>query len=348
MIRVLIVDDSPTLRHLIRVVLESDPALQVGGEAGNGDEAIVLCERLQPDIITMDIHMPKMSGFDAIEHIMANSPRPIVVCTTTISAKELNIAFKAIEAGALAVTWKPGGLPHLDSNADKLIDTVKAMADVKVVRRRPWLLQNSLTPAIQPPIRISEDVSLIAIGASTGGPPAIQMILLGLEQPLPIPIIIVQHITPGFVVGLAHWLDDTTSSTVKLAEHGEVLQPGHVYLAPDEHHLEVALGNQVRLQKSEPVSGHRPSVDAMFKAVAQTLKSRAIGVLLTGMGEDGARGLLSMSEVGAYTISQDEESSVVFGMPKAAIAMGSAQEVLALDAIAPRLASLVKTRKQLR
>ena len=298
-----------------------------------------MCSRLQPDVITMDIRMPVMDGYKAIQHIMAESPRPIVVCTTTVSDKEMKISFKAIEAGALVVIGKPGGLPGEDLAANELITTVKAMAGVKVIRRRRWLQENHkpLKTPLNIDLKVNEDIKLIAIGASTGGPPAIHQILCRPGNILPVPIIVVQHITPGFVVGLARWLDETSPYQVTVAEDGEYLKPGHVYLAPDNNHLEVAGPNRILLKTSAPLNRHRPSVSMMFESVARVLGDKAVGVLLTGMGEDGASGLLAMYKANAYTIAQDRASCIVFGMPKVAVALGAAREVCPLDQIGPRL-----------
>ena len=341
MIRVLIADDSPTLRHLIRAILESDPELQVVGEAHNGEQAVALCHELRPDIITMDVRMPKMNGFQAIQHIMAESPRPILVLTSTSSDIELGISFKAIEAGALMVAGKPCGLPDADPEAARLILQVKAMADVKVVRRRPRVQKKTPAPpgdqprpgpAPGPPVR------LIAIGASTGGPPALQAILSQLPADLSVPVVVVQHMSPGFMKGFARWLAGTTSLRVKLAEHGEPLQPGTVYLGPDHQHLLAAQNGHVWLSDSSPVGGHRPSATVLFESVAQRYGRAAVGVLLTGMGKDGAQGLKALHDAGAHTIVQDEATCVVFGMPKEAIALGAAAEVLPLERIGAGLA----------
>jgi two-component system chemotaxis response regulator CheB len=345
MIKVLVVDDSPTLRHFTRAILESDPGLQVVGLACNGEEAVALCEELQPDIVTMDIRMPKMNGFQAIRRIMAESPRPILVLTSTRSDVELGISFKAIEAGALMIVGKPHGLPGEDPEADRLIEQVKAMAWVKVVRRRrppeeatPKLALPGKRPApseVEGPALIR----LIAIGASTGGPPALQVIFS--QLPSSLPVVVVQHISPGFVPGLARWLDGTTPLRVKVARDGERLQPGTAYLAPDRQHLLVGGNERAHLSDSAPVDGHRPSVTTLFESVARHYGPAAVGVLLTGMGRDGARGLKALRDAGACTIAQDSGSCVVFGMPKEAIALGAAGEVLPLEKIGDRLAELM-------
>jgi two-component system chemotaxis response regulator CheB len=347
MARVLVVDDSPTLRYLVRTILESDPELQVVGEAGDGEEAIALCRELQPDIVTMDIRMPKMDGYQAIRRIMDESPRPIVVLTSTESDRELGISFKATEVGAISVVGKPQGLPGEDVQAEDLIAEIKAMAGVKVVRRR-WSRQDRPAPPQREHVsRTSlEQVRLFAIGASTGGPPALQAVFDRLPADLSVPVVVVQHISSGFVHGLARWLDGTTPLRVRVAESDEQLQPGTVYLAPDDRHLLVAADGRVRLKDSPLVDGHRPSVTALFESVAQNYGSTAIGVLLSGMGGDGARGLRTLYDAGGLTIAQDEATCIIFGMPKEAIGLGAAEEVLPLAEIGPRLAVLAAMRKE--
>jgi len=346
MIRVLIADDSPTLRHLIRAILESDPELQVVGEAHNGEQAVALCHELRPDIITMDVRMPKMNGFQAIQQIMVESPRPILVLTSTSSDIELGISFKAIEAGALMVAGKPCGLPDTDPEAARLILQVKAMSEVKVVARRPRVQKKTPAPPGNQPRpgpgpAPGRPVRLIAVGASTGGPPALQAILSQLPADLSVPVVVVvQHMSPGFMKGFVRWLTGTTSLRVKLAEQGEPLQPGTVYLGPDHQHLLAAQNGHVRLSDSSPLGGHRPSATVLFESVAQHYGRAAVGVLLTGMGKDGAQGLKALYDAGAHTIVQDEATCVVFGMPKEAIALGAAAEVLPPERIGAGLALL--------
>lgn len=346
MIRVLVVEDSPTQRHLTRAIVESDPEMTVVGEARNGEEAVSLCDRLLPNIITMDIQMPRMDGYEAIRRIMADWPRPILVLTSTRSDIELGISYRALDAGALMVMGKPHGLPGDDPEADHLIATLKALAEVKVVRRRAWL-QKERPPSVGGPARSFKaggPVRLIAMGASTGGPPSLQIVFQGLPADLPVPIVAVQHISRGFTAGLARWLDETTPLRVKVTEPGEPLAPGTVYLAPEGHHLVVTQNGSAWHSSSPPVDGHRPSVTALFESVAKHYGAGAIGVLLTGMGDDGARGLRAMHDAGAHTIAQDEASSVVFGMPREAIALGATREIVPLEQIAARLADVLAKR----
>jgi len=344
MIQVLIADDSATLRQLIRSVLESDPELQVVGEARNSKEAVALTYRLQPDIVAIDVHMLQADGYQAVRRIMAESPRPIVVLTGSSSVLEPATSHKALEAGALMVVGKPQGLPGVDPVADEFISQMKAMAEVKVVRRRWWLLEEP--PAVLPRERSRRALAsgpprLIAVGASTGGPPALQVVLRGLPPELPVPLVVVQHISRGFVSGLARWLDDTTPLQVKVAEDGGFLLPGIVYMAPDDQHLLVANSGRVRFRDSPPVDGHRPSATVLLQSVAQQYGSAAVGVLLTGMGGDGALGLQALHEAGGRTITQDQATCVVFGMPREAIALGAADEVLPLEQISVRLLEMV-------
>lgn len=344
MIRVLIAEDSPTLQRLIRSVLESDAELDVVGMASNGEEAFELLRELQPDIMTTDIRMPKVNGYQLIQRAMYEAPLPIIALTSTVSDRELGVTFKAIEAGALMVVGKPHGLPGTDPEADRLIDQVKAMSKVKVVRRKPNLPRDGTakthgaTKASRPgpaPVRI------IGLGASTGGPPAVQSILRRLPADFPVPIVVVQHISPGFIGGMSRWLNETTPLRVVLAEDGMRPQPGEVLLAPDDRQLEVTAQNRIQLVDSPPVGGHRPAVNVLFESIARTHGPSAIGIILTGMGSDGARGTKRLHDAGGTTVAQDEASSIIFGMPKQAIALGGVDEVLSLEQIPARLVELV-------
>jgi two-component system chemotaxis response regulator CheB len=344
MVRVLIVDDSPTLRIIIRRILEKDPGIQVVGEAANGEEAIACCRKLNPDIITMDIQMPGMDGYEAVRHIMAEMPRPIVVLTSTESDIRLGITYKAIECGALMVLGKPKGMPVTDPEADKLIAQVKSMADVKVVQRTRWPQpeQPKMSgKAAMPRSDRRQRIRLVTVGVSTGGPPALQAILSRLPSGFPAPILVVQHISRNFINGLAIWLNEKTPLQVMVPQTGEKLQPGMVYLAPDDRHLTVAAGGYVRLDKQPLVDGHCPSATVLFESAAAVNGPETAGVILTGMGSDGARGLKTLHDAGGYTIAQDEASCIIFGMPKEAIAMGAVKETLPLEMISDRLKELV-------
>ncbi len=341
MINVLIVDDSCTLRHLIRSILESDPDICVVGEANNGENALIKCKALNPDIVTMDIQMPVMDGYQATMRIMAESPRPVIVLTSTMSERELQTTYKAIECGALMVVGKPKGCSINNSENDKLISNLKALADVKVVRRTTWGRKSKIVSSLKYTLeKDRQSVSIIAIGASTGGPPAIQAILSGLPKDFPIPIVIVQHISQGFVKSMVKWLNQSVPLSVKLAENCENIKPETVYLAPDDLHLLVTPLRKILLQDWPAVDRHKPSVTALMESVACHYKSEGAGVLLTGMGQDGAMGLKYIRDAGGFTIAQDQATSVVFGMPGKALELDAAHQVLPLFNISKSLVKL--------
>ncbi len=302
MTNVLIVDDSSTLRHLIRAILTTDPDLNVIGEARNGEEAIKMVARLNPDVVTMDIQMPTMDGYEAIRRIMSETPVPIVVLTSTESDIRLGATYKGVESGALMVFGKPRGLPGDDPEADELINVVKAMADVKVIRRR-W--KSSPKPpepsgnrkTASGPLKTAYQV--VAMGTSTGGPPALRTVLGELPATFPVPVLVVQHISKGFTTGLARWLNETIALRVKLADAAEPLLAGTVYIAPDGLHLQVSSQKKVVLLEENPMDGHLPSVTALFNSVAKEYGPAAVGLLMTGMGRDGANGLYAMKQSGA-------------------------------------------------
>lgn len=335
-IRVLIVDDSPTVREILVGMLESEPGLRVVGQAGNGEEAVRLTARLRPDVITMDIRMPRLDGLQATRQIMSTMPTPIVVVAASIYDEDLNIAFNAVANGALTVVEKPRGLGPADYEAvrDQLVKTIRLMADVPVV---------TLWPDRRPPTRVRSpeaDVELIAMAASTGGPGVLRQLLCALPGDLSIPIVAVQHITPGFAQGFAHWLDGATPLEVAIAKDKESIAAGRVLIAPDDEHMTITANGLVRLDHSPPVKGLRPSATRLFDSVAKAYGAAAVGVVLTGMGEDGAEGLENVRLAGGSVIAQSEETCVVFGMPKAAIERGIVDQILKPDEIAAVLNQL--------
>jgi two-component system, chemotaxis family, protein-glutamate methylesterase/glutaminase len=344
-IRVLIVDDSLVAREFLQHILSSEPDIQVVGLARDGEEAVRLVTKIKPDVVTMDIHMPKMDGYQAIRKIMETHPVPIIIVSSSWDPKEVSKTFQAMEAGAVAALAKPQGIGHPDheSAARELVQTVKLMSEVKVVRRWARPSRGPAAPGPQPRLAgrpKPAPVSLIALGTSTGGPPVLQTILSRLPKDLPAPIVIVQHIARGFVQGLLEWLEQTTGLPMHLAAQGERLLPGHVYFAPDGHHLGVEADGCAMLSTAPPENGLRPSVSFLFRSVARNFGNRAVGVLLTGMGRDGAEELGLMREEGAVTCAQDQASSVVHGMPGEAIKLGAAVHVLPPEAIADLLKEL--------
>lgn len=341
LLRVLVAEDSATARDLIVGILRMDPEIEVVGEARNGLEAVDLTKRLRPHVVTMDIRMPQMDGFDATRRIMVEAPTPIVI-VSGINVHEVEASMHALRLGALAVLEKP---PAPDSAAfedhnRRLIETVKAMAQVKVVRRWPERLIVQPLPR-RPRALTRLRPRVVAIVASTGGPAALAGILGELTPDFAVPLLVVQHLAKGFAEGFAAWLN-TTSATlrVKVAEEGEPLHPGIVYIAPDDRHLSVK-GDFVAVSDAPPIDGFRPSGTFLFESVAKAFGQTAVAVVLTGMGTDGVAGLLAVRSAGGHVIAQNEKTSVVFGMPGAAVTAGLADEVLPLRGIGARLRELV-------
>lgn len=342
-IRVLVVDDSPTARELIAYVLASDPAIEVAAVAASGREAIEAVARDQPDAITMDILMPEGDGFEATRKIMETRPTPIAIVTASLLRNEVSTAFRALEAGALAVLSKPVGIghPEYEARARELIQTVKLIAEIKLVRR--WPKREKPHAAVMgeaKPRSGPGEPGVVAVGASTGGPVALQTLLSGLPKSFPWPILVVQHIAAGFTQGFVEWLGQTSGFPAHLARHGQALEAGRAYIAPEGLHMTVMSGGYIALGQ-EPASenGLKPSVSCLFRSVADVYGRRAIGILLTGMGKDGAEELKRMKDRGATTFAQDESSSVVHGMPGEAIQLGAVDHVLPPEKIAAALAA---------
>ncbi len=365
-IRVVIVDDSTLMQRVLTGLLQQDSAILVVGVAGNGREAIEVVERLRPDVVTMDVRMPVMDGLATTEHLMANCPTPILVLTA-LAQHDVDITFKMLGAGALDVVEKPiGNDPMaLMRQAHDLIRRIKLLARVKVVRhlrgrRRseevPPILASSPIRAsyarvaepvvqLQPrptrlPIEAATPFPVLIIGASTGGPRVVNQILSTLPSGFPAAVIVVQHIAQGFSEGMAEWLGYQSRLPVVVATEHMVVKPGVVLIAPDSNDFLLDVGGTVHLSRNS-VLLQRPSVDVAMQAAAAVFGRRCIGVLLTGMGRDGAYGMLTIRRAGGHTIAQDETSSAIFGMPKAAIELGAATEVLAAPMIAERINDLV-------
>lgn len=345
-IRVAIADDSSIFREVLRDALEEDGDLQVVAEAANGAEAIQVVERTKPDFLVVDVLMPGVDGLKAIEEIMARQPLPILVLTSIPTSREAGVVFEATRRGALEVREKKEIALGSDGGA-RIRELIRQLSHVKVVRhvRGPALQRDeppplSSRPEPQPTETARKSPEVIGIGASAGGPPAVAAVLEQLPADFPACVAIVQHIAHGFTDSLVQFLQRTCRLPVRAVTGVTEARPGTVLVAPDHRHLVATSSRRFDLDARPPEKGHRPSVDFLFSSLASSFADRAVGVILTGIGDDGAKGLLELRLAGAMTIAQDEETAVVFGMPKAAAERGAAVKVLALHRIAPTLLAL--------
>jgi two-component system chemotaxis response regulator CheB len=361
-IRAVVVDDSLSVRELLVALLHNSEGIQVVGVGSNGEEALRLVKRLRPDVVTMDVVMPKMDGLEATRRIMREVPTPIVMVTANMMRADIDLTFEALQAGALTVLRKPG--LNDPENCENLVRTVCLMSGVPVIHhwgrdrssgRPPEAAKHttSETRSDRPPTRFDpalssglrktlkdRDIRVIGIGSSTGGPAALAKVLRPLPAGFGIPILAVQHITPGFVSGLAEWLDKETALHVSIAGPGDTPQPGTVLFAPDDYHMELNAWGLIELNRESAYAGLRPSANHLFHSLARNYGVRAAGVILTGMGDDGVEGLMALHRSGGMTLAQDEASCVVYGMPREAVARGAVDRVLPLELIALSLERL--------
>jgi len=343
-IRVLIVEDSSVIAQFLTHLLSADPRIRVAGVAVDGEQALEIAQHARPDVITMDIHMPKVNGFEATRRIMETCPAPIVIVSGSSSVDEVANNFHAMEAGAVAVVARPNGLGHPDHEVTvkELIDTVKLMSEIKVVRR--WPRSKMTAPRTVPEFevkRVTGVTKAVVIGASTGGPIALQTILTELPKDLPVPVLIVQHMAAGFANGFVDWLSKSSGFPVRVAGQGEALSLGQAYVAPDGCHMGLSADGRIHLSKAPPENGMRPAISFLFRSAEAVLGPNVVGIILTGMGQDGVEELKRLKDVGAVTIAQDAESSVVHGMPGQAIKLGAATHILPPEKIARAMTTLV-------
>jgi two-component system chemotaxis response regulator CheB len=338
-IRVVIVDDSLVPREMIKQILSSDPEIDVVGVARNGAEGVEMVAKLRPDLVTMDIHMPVMDGLEATERIMAETPTPILVVSTSVHGEGMGRAFDALEAGALDVMKKPEPRDWEDMQrvGRDLIGRARILSRVRVIthirgRRR---LEGQI-PEAPVPVAPPAKIDIVAVGSSTGGPSALLHLLGGLPEGLDAPLVIAQHIADGFMPGLVGWLNAGCRIDVRLAEEGMLLEPGAAYFAQTGCNLEIH-GMRAAFTDLEPGQLYVPSADTLFRSVLREHGRRALGIILTGMGSDGALGLKALHDAGAPTIAESEATCTVFGMPRAAIELGATDSVLPVHEIPTEL-----------
>lgn len=341
-IRVLVAEDSPTARALLVAMLESDPQIVVVAEASDGAEAVTLAEALRPDLVTMDVHMPRLDGLEATREIMIRAPAPIMIVTAH-DPNDVALSLDATAAGAVMVIEKPvaPSAAAFAEQRDYLVGMAKAMSQVRVVRRWAPKQPRPMTPARAVPRTADHPaVDVVAIAASTGGPAALLQLLRELPRDFPTPVLLVQHIAYGFTPGFAQWLGAGCRVDVRVASDGERLAAGTVYVAPDGAHLGVDAQRSARLSAAPPVGGFRPSATHLFESVTRVYGARTAAVILTGMGADGVEGLRAVRRARGIVFAQDEASCVVYGMPREAILAGLVDAVLPPDRIGDRLTQM--------
>ncbi len=341
-IRVLLVDDSALAREMVRRMLSSSNEIEIAGAAANGAQALELIPKLKPDVICTDLHMPGMGGLELTREVILRHPLPILVLSVSVQDDQTDNIFNMLEAGAIDVIAKPrGGLESdFDATARELIRKIRIASGVVVLTRHRRAAAEA-QQKVQPALRVSVPTALkiIGIGASTGGPQALESVLGQLPAGFPLPLVCVQHIAEGFMQGLVDWLAKLCRIEVRTAEEGAEPLAGIAWFAPEGRHLEIDERGRFHCSDADRGLGHRPSIDLALASLARFYGASTLGVLLTGMGADGAQGMLAIARAGGLTIAQDEASSIVFGMPKQAIQMGAARHILPLDQIAPALIS---------
>ncbi len=348
-ISVLIADDSKPVREMLKHIIQTDPKLVLAGEATDGLEAVRMTREIRPDVIAMDVVMPGLNGLEATRRIMSETPTPIVIISGLYGPQNSAQNFEALAAGAIALLAKPTFSGNLQGEWDDLLATLKAVS--KIRDNLPPLIRE--TTKKTPPLRKETSGSppvpayprLVAVGASTGGPKTLAQLFANLPADFPLPLVVVQHISPGFLDGMINWLNPLTPLTVKIAEPGEICLPGFIYFAPDGAHTGIDRNLRITQSGVPPLHNVRPAVTHLFQSVARHLGPASIGILLTGMGDDGAKALKEIRDAGGETIAESQETAILFGMPKEAIRCGAARTVLPLYRIAEYLTTYLKQAK---
>jgi two-component system chemotaxis response regulator CheB len=359
-IRVLLVEDSPLYQKILRGILSENEEFEVVAVASNGLEAIKYSNLYKPDIISMDIFMPVMDGIEATKMIMQSNPVPIVIVSNVYQTSDTDLAIKELDAGAVYILPKPVGPsdPNYSKEAVKYRNTLRIMSEIKVVKRINRFKGSSYTNSIlinnsdgvsslRPKIKCMppKSVRIIAIGASAGGPESIKILLSNLSEDVVTPIVIVQHIDPHFIEGFASWLNNYSNLRVKVATKGELLEEKTVYIAPGERHMLIDKSMTISFSDFNKSNGHVPSVDVLFDSINEVCAKESIAILLSGMGRDGADGLKKLSDSGCYTFAQNEESSLVYGMPKEAVKLEAVCRVLSPEDIAKEINNILNKNR---
>lgn len=343
-LRILVAEDSALFVAVLEDVVTAEPDMEIVGIADNGEDAVRMCRELQPDLILMDIQMPRMDGLAATEAIMANTPTPIFVVTSDPYQGGVDMSFKALSAGALDLMPKPTAFPWPEREKAPFLRKIRLLAQIPVVRHPRGNLRRKQVSMHgtrrQPPV---EDAAIVGVIASTGGPKALARLFSDLPADFPAPILVVQHIIRGFSEHLAGWLDANSDLRVQEAMHGMRAEPANVYVAPADTHMELTQGRFIELNEGPPVGGHCPSGDLLLESIARHAGSMGVGIIMSGMGSDGTAGLAALHRCGGSTFVQDRESSVVYGMPQSALDLGVVNDVVEFDDMARHLTRVVRS-----
>lgn len=347
-IRVLLVEDSRISLVILKRILQSSPQIKVVGEARNGLEGLALIPEVEPDVICTDLHMPKMDGLEFTSEVIALYPRPILVISASVQEEDTHRVFQLLDAGAVDIFPKPraGLVANDESVKQALIDKIQILSGVRVLtkRRKPSFQAKRLETENLSALSFNSlpKPKIVVVGASTGGPQALQELFSQLPSDFPVPVICVQHICLGFLQGLIDWLASSCRLPIQIARSGDMPKPGTIYFPPEQRHLKLDDRGRFICSDAPPLEGHRPAATVTFESVAKFYGRATVGILLSGMGRDGAKGMQEIERSGGFTIAQDEATSVIFGMPKEAIDLGAVKRVLPIQAIAPMLMELLQ------